>query len=64
MTAGASAWHAGRTFYACPCGAQAETHIDMVPTPPLTLGCYERDCKAPDGMRQWVPPSIARTMDA
>ena len=47
-----TAWWVGRTFYACPCGFQHETHIDKVPVPAETLPCL--DCKT-GTMRQWQP---------
>ena len=47
-----AAWWVGRTFYACPCGFQHETHVDKVLEPPATLPCP--DCKT-GTLRQWQP---------
>ena len=51
-------WWLGRTFYACPCGAQSETHISKVPVPPAYLPCW--GCKAKRGMRPFTHPAVAR----
>ena len=46
------AWHDGRTFYACDCGARDERTGDAPPT----LPCW--NCKG-GIMAQWVPPAVA-----
>lgn len=46
------AWHDGRTFYACLCGARDECTGDA----PGSLPCWE--CRTRT-MRQWVPPAVA-----
>jgi hypothetical protein len=46
------AWHDGRSFYACHCGARDERTRDAPPTVP----CW--NCKG-GIMAQWVPPAVA-----
>lgn len=54
-----TAWHAGRTFYACPCGARDES-LDR--DPPPVLACWH--CGKADWMTQWVPPAVKREREA
>jgi hypothetical protein len=49
------AWHDGRTFYCCPCGAREE----RLGAAPATLPCD--GCKG-GIMAQWVPPAVARAL--
>lgn len=52
-----TAWHEGRTFYACPCGCQDErtkAHAEH----PETLPCWGDKCGGT--MKQWIPPAVAR----
>ncbi len=54
-------WHEGRTFYACPCGAQDERTRAQADHP-ATLDCWL--CKEPGAMKQWIPPAVKRERDA
>lgn len=55
------AWHEGRTFYACPCGARHErTRADS--DHPATVPCWQSGCKGT--MTQWIPPAVKRERDA
>jgi hypothetical protein len=46
------AWHDGRTFFYCHCGARDERTGDAA----ATLPCW--NCKG-GVMAQWVPPAVA-----
>ncbi|RYE90086.1 MAG: hypothetical protein EOO78_32145 [Oxalobacteraceae bacterium] len=46
------AWHDGRTFFCCPCGAREE----RLGAAPAVLSCI--GCKG-GIMAQWVPPAVA-----
>jgi len=54
-------WHEGRTFYACPCGAQSELGTEAL-VHPMALDCWH--CDAQGSMAQWIPPAVKRERNA